>query len=92
MFAVRSQTGRRALLASERPVGSTVSAVPWRCNRLNQYPKDLRLKAGSEKQQASKQNVHAHVQGWADKSGQNCEAYNRACDLNKKLKLCRRHV
>ena len=32
------------------------------------------------------------IQGWADESGQNCEAYNRASDLNEKLKICGRHV
>ena len=32
------------------------------------------------------------IQGWADKSEQNCEAYNRASELNEKLKICGRHV
>ena len=36
--------------------------------------------------------ISIYLQGWVDKSGQNCKAYNRASDSNKKLKICRRHV
>ena len=41
---------------------------------------------------AAFRHLFSTVQGWADKSRQNCEAYNRASDLNEKLKICGRHA